>query len=117
MSEPTKQPGGLTPQKIRNLIAAHQKLTSLLQQQVVTKGSDEEKSGLANFIGNTMLEHAPEFIGCWNVVQGEYNPLVKGIAALLARANMLLAAHAQDAQAEATPKPQQEAENIQIIKP
>lgn len=39
---------------------------------------EQEALGIIEFISTTMIAHAQEFLGCWRVVQSEYNPLVNG---------------------------------------
>jgi hypothetical protein len=91
MSEPTPKLKRLTPQAIRDLTEAHQRLIALSSKAIVEKNDDKEVAGLANYIGNTMLEHAPEFIGAWQVAQGEYQPLVLAVGKLLMRASAVMA--------------------------
>lgn len=77
----------LTPQVVRDLAEANERLAALISKKVVEKNDDKETAGLANYIGNTMLEHCREFLGSWQIAQQEYQPLILAVGKLLMRAS------------------------------
>lgn len=91
MNETNTKPKRLTPQIIRNLAEAHARLVDLGSKKIVEKGDDKETAGLANFIGNTMLDYAPEFLGAWQLTHMEYQPLIIAVGKLLMRASAAVA--------------------------
>jgi hypothetical protein len=102
------EPKLVTANDIANLTQAAKRLNDLMGSAIVQKESEAEKAGLAQMIGNFMLDHAFEFIGCWNIVNREYNPLVRGIAALLGRADL----YTQNQLAASKPAKQEEAPKL-----
>lgn len=82
-------PAPISTSDIARLTVSTKRLSDLLQSNIVTKEGDSEKAALAQSIGNFMLDHAYEFIGAWNVLHFEYQPLIRGTAALNHRAAML----------------------------
>lgn len=104
MPDKANEPKLITANDIAQLTSAVKRLNELMTSAIVQKETEAEKAGLAQMIGNFMLDHAYEFIGCWNIVNREYNPLVRGVAALLGRADLFTQnqiASAKPAQQEA----------------
>lgn len=91
MNETNSKPKRLTPQIIRNLAEARERLADLNSKKIVEKGADQEIAGLVNFIGNTMLDHASEFLGAWQLTHMEYQPLIIAVGKLLMRASAAVA--------------------------
>jgi len=85
MSNKAKPVAPITVNDIANLTQAAKRLADLLNSAILTKESDAEKAGLAQMVGNFMLDHAFEFIGAWNVLHFEYQPLIRGTASLFHR--------------------------------
>jgi len=101
MPDKNKPVAPITANDIANLTQAAKRLTDLLDSPILTKESDAEKAGLAQMIGNFMLDHAFEFIGAWNVLHFEYQPLIRGTAALFHRGAELTMKSADKTQQEA----------------
>jgi hypothetical protein len=45
---------------------------------------DAELRGLTEFMAQFFIDHAAEFLGCWQVLRSEYEPLI-GVLSVLAR--------------------------------
>lgn len=56
------------------------------------KRTEQECRDLIEFLSVTLITHAPELIGCWFVIKGEYNPLIQSLVPLIQRINANLAA-------------------------
>jgi hypothetical protein len=84
----TQTPVSHEPLKVAdvvNLQAAYRQLGELLNQSVVTSNRDADVKGITEYLKNTFLAHADEFIGCWITLNREYQPLLMGVRGLLNR--------------------------------
>ena len=91
-ANPQQQPQP-APRLNRNIVGkmhqAHARIVELGRTIVKTPGMEAEQRGLFEFLATNFITHGAEFIGCWATVMDEYDPLVKGAAAILARAQGL----------------------------
>lgn len=39
----------------------------------------QEVTDLINYLSETLIKHAKELVGCWFVIKGEYEPLVRAL--------------------------------------
>ncbi len=84
----------------------------LRNQSIKTPTSAAEIKGCAEFLGNTLVAHASEFIGCWMAVRNEYEPML----GLLSRVSQRIAGiNKQQADARASAEAAQQAEPGKII--
>lgn len=82
-SQPTYK--ALTVRDIASLRAAYVKLAENLSSKLTTPTKDAEVKGLKEYIANTMLVHADEFLGAWITLNREYQPMLMGLSGLFAR--------------------------------
>lgn len=94
----------LTRLEVQKIIDAFGKLNDLSEQVVISslKAADEaQRTALQEFVLDKLFTHASEFLGCWIVMNEEYDPLIRGFSSLLARAHQTLGEAARQRQASA----------------
>lgn len=79
-------PTSLTRLEVQKIIDAFGKLNDLSE-----KADEAQIKALQEFVIEKLFTHASEFLGCWIVLQEEYDPLIRGFSGLLARAHQTLA--------------------------
>lgn len=113
MSNSTEQPAQaesprLTHQQVEEIAQQYARFLDLKEQRIKTPTLEAELTGIMEYLANTFLNHAPEFIGCWNVVRTEYEPICVNLASLFSRVQAIrVNAVAQMKAAEARLKAQQ----------
>jgi len=70
----------LKKQEAHQLGEAVARWYQLRDQAIKTPTSDAEIKGLTEFIANTLMTHAHEFVGCWFTVRDEYEPAINLLA-------------------------------------
>ena len=70
----------LKKQEAHQLGEAITRWYELRDQAIKTPTSDAEIKGLTEFIANTLMTHAHEFLGCWFTIRDEYEPAINFIA-------------------------------------
>jgi hypothetical protein len=48
-----------------------------------------EHAGITRFLGNALLAHANELLGCYHIVHSEYQPVLKSIAIIARRIGLI----------------------------
>lgn len=74
--EPLKQAAPLTPQQMTQISEAYTRFLELRQQTIVTPTTSAELKGLSEFLAQSLIDHAGEFIGCWFAIRNEYEPII-----------------------------------------
>jgi hypothetical protein len=90
----------LTRSDVQQLADAYRRYAELSTQTLQTPNKDSELAGLRAYLTEKLFTHASEFIGCWIVLDTEYQPLINGFVALQSRANAVLVEAARAQQAE-----------------
>lgn len=78
-------PGPLTLAQATQLGGALARLNELRDQKIQTPTAEAEMNGLMEFVANTFLRHADEFIGCWFTIRQEYEPMIRGFSQIFSR--------------------------------
>lgn len=95
----------LTEQRVQEIAVAFKKLHELSQSKIVTgPPQDAERAALTNFLRDAAVAHLPEFIGCWQAVRREYEPLVNAVAIFLNRVSTFSGQQQPAPQAEKSPR-------------
>lgn len=82
---------GLTPRRAGELAAAYARYLDLSEQLrsplIVpeTEALRAEHAGLQKFLGSAFLTHGGELLGCYNLVHGEYEPILRAVAIIFRR--------------------------------
>lgn len=82
---------GLSPRRAGELAAAYARyldLTEQLRSPLIvpeTESLRAEHAGLQKFLGSTLLTHGGELLGCYNLVHGEYEPILRAVAIIFRR--------------------------------
>jgi hypothetical protein len=87
---------------MNQLAANYTRFVELRELTIKTPNTDAELSGLTENIANTLITYAPDLIGCWMVVRGEYEPYLQAKAAQQRRIGHILAEQARLQQEQAT---------------
>lgn len=99
-----KGPQLLTRQEVVQLGGALQRLEELASYEVKTAAHEAEIRGLHEYLANTFLNHAKEFLGAWFTLRNEYEPLLSVFGTVALRVSNIIAAtraNAESAQAKA----------------
>lgn len=75
----------LSPQVARRIAHAVARLHELEDQKIATPTSDAEIKGLREFVNNSFQRYAPELLGAYFTVKGEYEVLVNVLAVVFRR--------------------------------
>jgi hypothetical protein len=90
----------LTRSDVQQLADAYRRYAELSTQTLETPNRDSELAGLRSYLTEKLFSHANELLGCWIVLDTEYQPLINGFVALQSRANAVLVAAARAQQAD-----------------
>lgn len=82
-----KGPKHASQELVAQMAGAMHRFNELNAQTVDTPNRSSEMKGIMDFLANSFLAHREEFIGCWLAMHNEYDPLIKGFAALIGRAS------------------------------
>lgn len=97
---------------VANMQAAYRQLDTLLNQAVVTPNRDADIKGITEYLKNTFLAHADEFIGCWVTLNREYQPLLMGIRGVLNRISEINEAEVAAIEAQRQAQVKEAVENL-----
>lgn len=61
------------------------RLEELKTSKIATKKGETEAMQLVEFLSETLIKHAKELVGCWFVIKGEYEPLIRASVPLFQR--------------------------------
>lgn len=78
---------GCSPEKMREIIGAYKRLKEIGSSKIINPTAEAEQRGLVQYLHRELLENAEELFGAWVVIRQEYEPLITGVANLLARAS------------------------------
>lgn len=87
----TKEAAASEPQKLllktaQEIGGALARLAEIGQGKIIEATTAAERRGLEQFIISNMAAHAQEFLTCWFLIRGEYEPLCQALNAILRRA-------------------------------
>jgi len=114
MSNNNNKPN-LTSEEAMQLAQSYARFEYLRNATIKQPKDDAEIRGLTEYMANTFINHANEFIGCWFGVKNEYEPLLNIVAQAASRVSGILAQHA--AARAAGPAPEQQAPTDNKIVP
>lgn len=79
-SDPTQKLSRITREVFDRMAHSYTRLQELNEMAIKTPNHEAEAKGIVEFLAETFLAHAPEFLGTWTVVRDEYEPLVIAIS-------------------------------------
>jgi hypothetical protein len=82
LSKPTPR---LTRQSFEQIAANYTRLIELRNATVHGVNREAEIRGLIQSLSEDFINHAPEFLGVWEVVRSEYEPLINNIVSVFRR--------------------------------
>lgn len=97
-----------TAGQLANAYARFVQLTEELSSGILTPETDTkaaELEGLRKHLSISLLRHAGELLGAWNIVRSEYEPALRSVATIFGRIGLL-------SPAEAPPQPAQPAATL-----
>jgi hypothetical protein len=83
---PNEKQTELTADKAREIIGAIARLGELGSNIIVDASTAAERQALKKWLGEALVEHSGELMGCWVAIRQEYEPLVNALAGVLPRA-------------------------------
>jgi hypothetical protein len=116
--DPTKpqeaaQTPRLTRQSFEQIAANYTRLIELRNATVHGVNREAEIRGLIQSLSEDFINHAPEFLGVWEVVRSEYEPLINNIVSVFRRVRAVSSLRdAIDQQQAQVPK---EAPKLEIV--
>jgi hypothetical protein len=75
----------LTRQAFEQIAANYTRLIELRNATVHGVNREAEIRGLIQSLSEDFINHAPEFLGVWEVVRSEYEPLINNIVSVFRR--------------------------------
>jgi len=82
----------LSREEAIQLGGALQRLRQLSSLEVKTAAHEAEIRGTHEYLANTLLNHAEEFLGAWFTLRNEYQPLLSAIGTIGVRVSNIIAA-------------------------
>jgi hypothetical protein len=103
----------LTRQSFEQIAANYTRLIELRNATVHGVNREAEIRGLIQSLSEDFINHAPEFLGVWEVVRSEYEPLINNIVSVFRRVRAVSSLRdAIDQQQAQVPK---EAPKLEIV--
>lgn len=99
-----------TAGQLAHAVARYTQLNSELSSGIITPETQTkiaERDGLEKHLNITLLRHAGELLGAWNIVRSEYEPMLRSVATVFGRIGLLGAPAEQPAPAP-VPQPTKE---------
>lgn len=75
----------LTHAEFEKMAHAYTRLQELNEMAIKTQAHESEAKGIVEYLAETFINYAPEFLGVWTVTRNEYEPLVNALSRTLER--------------------------------
>jgi hypothetical protein len=84
------QPASLSRQRFNEIAGALARLAEINENTILSPTVEAELKGVREFLTNAFVQHGSEFLGAWNTLKEEYQPLLRAFAIVTSRVSGIL---------------------------